>query len=366
METPNLVLLNNDCILALKELPDNSIDSVVTDPPYELGFMGRSWDSTGIAYNQELWKEVLRVLKPGGHLLSFGGTKTYHRMACAIEDSGFEIRDCIQWIYGTGMPHGDNISKRIDKIQGAKRGKVRIDASQVRNTKVIDGGHGIQGGDRPYMQKALEVGYHELDDNNPITEDAKKWDGWNTALKPANEPIVVAQKPLSEKGYALNVLKYGTGALNIEASKIKNLDGVPVFIKRKENSKNSYGDGLNGSNRTGEISFKSRWPANLILSEQSAESLGDYSKIFYVAKASKSEKGDFNKHPTVKPLKLMEYLVTLVTPPNGTVLDPFMGSGTTGVAALNKGFKFIGIEKEKESFNTANKRIAPEQEAPRG
>lgn len=401
METPPKVLtINKDCLEALKNIPDNSIDSVVTDPPYELGFMGRKWDKTGIAYNVDMWKEVLRVLKPGGHLLSFGATKTYHRMACAIEDAGFEIRDCIQWIYGSGMPHGDNISKRIDKMQGAQRGKIRIDASQVRNTKVINGGHGVEGGDRPYMQKALEVGYHELDDNNPVTEDAKKWNGWNTALKPANEPIVVAQKPISEKGYAANVLKYGTGALNIDASRIETTDNLnggayaAKSLKKKEDA-SSYFMGVSKEEFVQPIG---RWPANVILDEEAAQVLdeqtgllksgsfsgkrnkpkkvnvyGDYkgmiempsgygdsggaSRFFYVAKAHKSEKGDFNNHPTVKPLKLMEYLITLVTPPNGIVLDPFMGSGTTGVAAVNKGFIFFGIEKDENSFKIANKRL---------
>lgn len=405
METsPKVFTINKDCLEALKDIPDNSIDSVVTDPPYELGFMGRKWDKTGIAYNVNMWKEVLRVLKPGGHLLSFGATKTYHRMACAIEDAGFEIRDCIQWIYGSGMPHGDNISKRIDKMQGAKRGKVRMDISQVRNTKAINGGYGVEGGDRPYMQKALEVGYHELDDNNPVTEDAKKWNGWNTALKPANEPIVVAQKPLAEKGYAANVLKYGTGALNIDSSRIyaspedieKARVPQPVFNSDTGNVYNMK----TGIGRNGEFFdlSKGRWPANVIFDEEAAQTLdeqtgvtksgfssgkrtspktkntfgnwelqdekpfgygdsGGASRFFYVAKAHKSEKGDFNNHPTVKPLKLMEYLVTLVTPPNGVVLDPFMGSGTTGVAALNKGFQFRGIEKDSHSYEIAQKRI---------
>jgi DNA modification methylase len=192
-------IYNMDCLEGMKLIDDNSIDSIVTDPPYELGFMGKKWDSTGIAYNVDLWKECLRVLKPGGHLLAFGGTRTYHRMTCAIEDAGFEIRDCIQWLYGSGFPKSHDISKAIDKKLRAEREKVRIPASKVRNPKSINGGHGIEGGDRPWMRAALEKGFHEMDGNIPATPEAQQWDGWGTALKPANEPIVLARKPLSEK-----------------------------------------------------------------------------------------------------------------------------------------------------------------------
>lgn len=197
-----------DCREGLKLLEDNSIDSIVTDPPYELGFMGKSWDKTGIAYNVELWHECLRVLKPGGHLLAFGGTRTYHRMACAIEDAGFEIRDQIQWIYGSGFPKSMDISKAIDKKLGAER-------EVIGQRKVTSSDLGQSSGWN-YLDTSKGVYNYTI----PTTDEAKQWDGWGTALKPANEPIVVARKPLSEKTIAENVLKWGTGGINIDDCRI--------------------------------------------------------------------------------------------------------------------------------------------------
>lgn len=325
-------LINDNCIEALKRMPDNSVDSIVTDPPYELGFMGKAWDSTGIANDVSMWREVLRVLKPGGHLIAFSGTRTYHRMASAIEDAGFEIRDMMQWLYGSGMPHGKNIG-----------------------------------------------------------------DGWNTALKPANEPMVLARKPISEKTVADNVMRWGTGGINIDDSRIGTETIVSLPSRNKDCTIYAQ-DKWTKSQPIGErTEHTGRFPANVLFDETAAAILdeqsgylksgennirtkpgtfiehggfgksgdvqvsygdsGGASRFFYCAKASKHERGEGNDHATVKPLKLMEYLVTLVTPPNGTVLDPFMGSGTTGIAAKNKGFSFIGIEQDKHYCDIANRRI---------
>lgn len=325
-------LILGDCLEKLKELENCSVDSIVTDPPYGLSFMGKRWDYD--VPSKEIWKEALRVLKPGGHLLSFGGTRTYHRMVVNIEDAGFEIRDCIQWLYGQGFPKSHNLKEQ--------------------------------------------------------------WQGWGTALKPANEPIVVARKPL-EKGLTVadNVLKYGCGAINIDGSRIGTELIEAGRAGRAVAESTSYHNGLRP---TEEKQFVSgRWPANIILDEDAAKALdgqsgvskdgvavrkngnqgkglfrvkiekfskdvgfggmGGASRFFYVAKASKSERGGDNIHPTVKPIKLMQYLINLVTPPNGTVLDPFMGSGSTGVAAKNLNRKFIGIELSEEYFEIAKKRI---------
>jgi len=370
----------------LPTLPDNSVDSIVTDPPYELGFMGKKWDSSGIAYSVQLWTACLRVLKPGGHLLSFGGTRTFHRVAVAIEDAGFEIRDNIAWLYGSGFPKSLDVSKAIDKAAEAER--------EVLTESVTD-----LFGEREEQRKEtrtneasglVSVGQGERTkttryETAPSTPEAEQWEGWGTALKPAHEPIIVARKPLIGT-VAHNVLTHGTGALNIDGSRIGT-------VQR-------------------EVVDKGRWPANIILDEHTAGLLdeqsgvskstpaprrevpytsnsrsggpmvfggsshndsGGASRFFYVAKASQRDRnegldempikrpdnrsstgmGTFeekgvqpqqNFHPTVKPTALMEYLVKLVTPPNGTVLDPFTGSGSTGKGAILNGFDFIGIE----------------------
>jgi len=392
---------NMDCLEGMKLLDDNSVDSIVTDPPYELGFMGKKWDSTGIAYNVELWKECLRVLKPGGHLLAFGGTRTYHRMACAIEDAGFEIKDCIQWIYGSGFPKSHDISKAIDKKLGAKR---EVIGKLARNDRVLPSGQGGYHGNihDTYRNKGRQK--VQLEITAPATPEAKQWEGWGTALKPANEPIVLARKPLSEKTVAENVLKWGTGGLNIDGCRIPidptvddpRLGGKGSW-KTDKAAKNVYEGGYVGKNI--QSSALGRFPANVILDEEAGRMLdeqsgvtrsgkvksdkgaysgvsatgflrgitttqnqhgdsGGASRFFYCAKASKKERGEGNNHPTVKPVKLMEYLITLVTPPNGVVLDPFFGSGTTGIAAVNLGFHYIGFEIDKTYCDIATKRIS--------
>lgn len=328
----------------LPTLPYNSIDSIVTDPPYELGFMGKSWDSTGIANNVGLWRECLRVLKPGGHLLAFSGSRTYHRMTCAIEDAGFEVRDQMMWVYGSGFPKSHNISKALDKAEEGK-------------------------------------------------ESAKQWDGWGTALKPAHEPICLARKPL-EGTVAENVLKWGVGGINIDACRVDAVDGVAELTHLKASSINRTSFNLRTSKSAG-ITNKGRFPANLMHdgSQDVVELFPgkegtSAARFFYCPKASKSDRDDGcvefdnvsfsmsgndsvrtgdiglnrlvsrkNIHPTVKPTELMRYLCRLITPPGGTVLDPFTGSGSTGRGAILEGFNFVGVELLAEYAAIAEARI---------
>lgn len=347
----------------LKQLDDNSIDSIVTDPPYELGFMGKSWDKTGIAYNIDLWKECLRVLKHGGHLLAFGGTRTYHRMTCAIEDAGFEIRDQIQWIYGSGMPKSVDISRKVDEKLGHKRGKY----------------------------------------DNPITDEAKELKGYGTGIKPAHEPIVLARKPLSEKTVVDNVLKWGTGILNIDGCRIE-YDMSDTNIATNPALRKTINGGNGGKILATETERRvvvpnetGRYPTNIIMDEEAGKLLdeqsgerpsgksngnakvgessngaikpmrrgnliprndtGGASRFFYCPKPKGKFRDDFNTHPTVKPLELMEYMVRLVTPENGIVLDPFAGSGTTLLACINMQMNYIGFELDQEYIDIINKRI---------
>jgi site-specific DNA-methyltransferase (adenine-specific) len=364
-------LINSDCIIAMKEMPDNSVDSIVTDPPYELGFMGKSWDSTGIANSVEMWSQALRVLKPGGHLIAFSGSRTYHRMAVAIEDAGFEIRDQIMWVYGSGFPKSLNIGKQLDD-----------------------------------------------------------WDGWGTALKPAHEPMVLARKPLVGT-VVNNVMTYGVGGLNIDKSRVGTEDTRAPASKTAlgmMNDDNWQAQEVMAGSANG------RFPANFIhdgsdevvelfpdtktgsikpykhnntstiygggkglqLGTITANFTGDSgsaARFFYCAKTSKADRNEgldgfeekakvfngqsdkpsgnakgsvedkfstqpsANNHPTVKPTELMRYLVRLITPPNGLVLDPFMGSGSTGKACAYEGFDFIGIDQSAEYVEIARARI---------
>lgn len=396
-------LYHGDCRQILKEFPGNYFDTVVTDPPYELGFMGRKWDSSGIAFQVEVWNEVLRVSKPGAMILAFGGTRTFHRLACAIEDAGWEIRDCMMWLYGSGFPKSYDISKGIDKLKAAPRKTIKIPANKVRNPKSIKSGHGIKGGDRPWMQRAIEAGYHEKDNNNPITPEAKLWNGWGTALKPAWEPIIVAMKPL-EGTFTQNALKWGVGGLNIDGCRIpfRNEEDYnsAIFGKQTDIRGNKYcinrpSDGHVYAENV-EPNSLGRWPTNVILDEKAAKMLdeqsglsvssggkgnkakgmflgehvvsgqnagglgdkGGASRFFYVAKASRFERGEFNDHPTVKPLKLIKYLCKLtMTPTKGIVLDPFIGSGTTALACEQLGRKWIGIDSDLRSCEIAKRRI---------
>lgn len=374
------MIIEGDCLEKLKTLEANSIDAVVTDPPYGLKFMGKKWDYD--VPSLAIWSEVIRVCKPGAHLLSFGSTRTYHRLISAIEDAGFEIRDQLQWLFGSGFPKSMDVSKAIDKMHGAER-KVIGNNPNHRMGESLGKDPGVAMLGQPHTGTGTITA--------PATEDAKKWEGWGTALKPANEPIVLARKPLSEKTVALNVLKWGVGAMNIDASRIAGT------IQQVPNPKFRTGKDLHfrsSDGRNGELlRSEGRWPANVLFDEEAAKLLdeqsGGASRFFYCAKASKSERnrgfegeikekegarpnsadpsGKFpdhdhrptggNNHPTVKPVKLMEYLIRLIAPPASTVLDPFCGSGTTGVAARSLGYSFIGIEMNPEYCEIARKRI---------
>ncbi len=366
----SVTLYHGDNREILKHLDANSLDACVTDPPYELGFMGRHWDASGIAYDKYLWAEVWRVLKPGGHLLAFGGTRTWHRLACAIEDAGFEVRDSICWLFGSGFPKSLDVSKAIDKAAGAERELTRAGVVQ----------RGGLGEDWDTGSSKSRPRY-----DAPATSEAQQWQGWGTALKPAFEPIVVARKPLTGT-VAANVQQWGTGALNIDGCRIGTGEGVVTFDRLPRADEGSVYD--LGTVRGIRESGQGRWPANVILDESQAAELdrqsgmttgrvgmtqygsgtnsvfgtyarteqstvidgtpdfGGASRFFYTAKADSSERPrvDGIAHPTVKPLDLMRYLVRLVTPPGGTVLEPFAGSGTTAEACIIEGFRCVAIE----------------------
>jgi len=455
-------LMLGDNIKSLQKLPDNSIDSIVTDPPYGLSFMGKKWDYD--VPSVEFWKEVLRVLKPGGHVLSFGGTRTYHRMVVNIEDAGFEIRDQIMWLYGSGFPKSHNIGKAVDKLQGNEREWVCESPYKASDEAERRSAGASQNGRTTHPD---------------ITKGNSEWEGWGTALKPANEPICVARKPLSEKSVAENVLRWGTGGINIDGCRV-GTEGGTMKVDINKDSDTMFEGGRHNSGMVAELN-EGRFPANIILEclcdevikgekgevkrsgsrdrtkhdynsvgnfgskegaapdnyndkgdihtnpmcpcrlmdEQSGitktkadlnykhnktnsesdvfQSRGTYtprqdkggaSRFFYQAKVSKQERNmglehfedkviegrdpgqderavaykkrptpTKNTHPTVKPVSLMAYLCRLVTPPNGIVLDPFMGSGSTGIAAQLEGFRFCGMEMDGDYFKIAEARI---------
>ena len=448
----NYTLYNGNCLDVLKTLPDNSADSIVTDPPYGLSFMGKKWDYD--VPSQEIWEECLRVLKPGGHLLAFAGTRTQHRMAVRIEDAGFEIRDMIAWVYGSGFPKSMDVSKAIDKASGAERTvkkgiKPGHEEFADRKTKGhLAGENKNEGWTRPWMEAEDANDYHY--EFEPATDEAKQWEGWGTALKPALEPITVARKPLSENTVAANVIKYGTGGINIDDTRIPTNPAVDDprlggqgSWKTGNMAKNVYEGGYSGE-EVGS-SAKGRFPANFIhdgseevvslfpntkaggsvsgkepskTGDENTNCYGEYNRVswnsykddgsaarfFYCAKTSKKDRNegldDFeaksigakgngirrvcatcgassleahtcqceeknwinpptkkNNHPTVKPTDLMRYLVRMVTPKGGIVLDPFMGSGSTGKAAVLEGFQFIGIELDPDYKDIAEARI---------
>ncbi len=376
------MLLVGDCVEKMKTLEANSVDAIVTDPPYGLEFMGKAWDGFGTPLGFQTWseqwaREALRVLKPGGHLLAFGGTRMYHRLAAGIEDAGFEIRDTLMWLYGSGFPKSLDVSKAIDKAAGAERevvgertfGKTSTGQASGWNTNAV-----------------AATGRQDI--TAPSTEAAKKWQGWGTALKPAVEPIVLARKPLIGT-VAENVLTHGTGALNIDDSRIGTEDKFGGGAK----AVSIYGS--DGNYQPGPNAFVAsqkggRWPANILLDEEAAAMLDEQSvgasRFFYVAKAGRSERNAgldgfaktvsgigalsdggrrsqprANIHPTVKPVALLAYLIRLLTPKGGTVLDPFMGSGTTAVAAIGEGVNWIGCEREPEYVAIIEARIAAAQ-----
>ena len=460
-----MILKNGDCIKEMQKLIDDGVqvDSVVTDPPYELGFMGRSWDSTGIAFQKETWELAYKLLKPGGHLLAFSASRNYHRMAVAIEDVGFEIRDQMMWLYGSGFPKSMNVGKAFDKKLGNERVKTGVMKTHS-NKGMIDSEERTAIGAGSFGQVVSEE----------VTIGNSEWEGWGTALKPAHEPIVMARKPLSEKSIVDNVLKHGTGAINIDECRVEGNDAKypdtnPDFkdigkqskeaigidklsfgqtenakrkkvVRKPRNESGVWTDGNSGMKAEGtqyaDADPKGRFPANIMHDgsdvvqdifpntksspvgfkgvgwkhsgntkdemtdlqyQNSFNDEGSAARYFYCPKVSKSERnkgldnfkiektkggggtsnntwyeddvnaasGKFgsekapskNIHPTVKPQKLMQYLCRMVTPKGGIILDMFMGSGSTGMAAKDEGFDFIGIEKEKEYFKIAEARI---------
>jgi site-specific DNA-methyltransferase (adenine-specific) len=406
-------LYNSECLEKLKSLPDDSIDAVVTDPPYGLSFMGKKWDYD--VPSVAIWEECLRVLKPGGYVLAFSSSRTYHRMAVRVEDAGFEIRDQLMWIYGSGFPKSHNIGKAIDKLKGKERKVVGKNPNHRTTTGL------------------LKLGFQDGKASSTITKGSSEWEGWGSALKPAHEPIVMARKPLSEKSLAENVLKWGTGGINIDACRI----GSEILTHKGAGKSNIGAVGGSFENGTKEglvFTSEGRFPANIILDEEAGKILdeqsgttktkadlnykhnktnsdseifksrgtytpradeGGASRFFYCAKVStkernkgcddlekkdkagkgfrpnhgvKAELGEdgnpygrwgkiANNHPTVKPIALMEYLIKLVSKEEATILDPFMGSGSTGIAAKKLNRSFVGIEMDEGYYTIASKRI---------
>ena len=424
-ENDNYKLYEGSMLDMLEVIEPNTIDSIVTDPPYELNFMGKGWDNSGIAFQSDTWKKCYEVLKPGGYLLAFGGSRTFHRIACAIEDAGFEIRDTIMWLYGSGFPKSMNIGKAIE-------GKLTIGSANVRDIKKLDGektsvtcGFNRTGKETGYRDKEYEmikndVIYH--------TELGKYWQGWGTALKPSFEPIIVARKPF--KGSLVdNVIEYGVGGINIDECRV----GNEHFEIKNGDYDNNENQSCFGNIKRTPKEYNGRFPANTILTYDETDfdevcggfpntksgiavrhnsggntfggnnkkppmedlgyaDSGSASRYFYCAKASKKDRDEgldnFNEekvndgrqkeidnafqrgetlrkntHPTVKPTSLMQYLVRLVTPNGGTILDPFNGSGSTGKAVMyenkerGKNYKYIGIELTEEYLPIAKARI---------
>ena len=368
-------VLCGDCVEILRSFPDNSIDSIVCDPPYGIGFMGKAWDHS--VPTEEWARECYRVLKHGGHIVAFGATRAIHRMVCALEDEGFEIRDMINWLYFSGFPKSMDISKQIDKMKGVERTEKIGDAYKVPNAKTVNPHFLSLGGVRNDGDKNLE--YQPM---KPATEEAQYWEGWGTALKPAQEPAILCRKPI-EKGLNVseNVLKWGTGAINIDACRFGY--GDPCWVGSQERYKD--GDGREtGASLVGwgqsacmngfvtQSHDLGRWPANIYQcakpsrSEretglddlQSKDVAGKNGNKYMGVDSAGTRSSDIkNFHPTVKPTKLMAWLCRLLTPKGGIVLDTFLGSGTTGVSASMEGFKFIGTEMNPEYCDIALQRI---------
>jgi len=403
-------LIQGDCLVEMQKLEDNSVDSIVVDPPYGISFMGKKWD-----YNVpkvEVWQEALRVLKAGGHALVACGTRTQHRMAVNLEDAGFEIRDIVAWIYGSGFPKSHNIGKAVDKLQGNER--------EVLGTRQVPDqrGGGIS------SERTAEKGGVPTRETTD-TKGNSKYEGWGTALKPAMELWTLCRKPLEEKTVAQNVLKHGTGGINIDGCRVGSGDKLE---RTQGNNKDTSTPNAPNNGWESKPQTQGRFPANLIhdgsdevvglfpdsngsgkarklqrsvkpeqdgwgMNKNSADEVklpdagsGSASRFFYCAKASKSERNKGlegfeekktndgrnkeidnafqrgstlrnNNHPTVKPIALMRYLCRLITPKGGTILDPFMGSGSTGIGAKLENFNFIGIELDEDYFNIAKSRI---------
>lgn len=379
-----------------KNYDGEPFDAILCDPPYELGFMGKSWDSSGIAFDSEMWADLLRILKPGGHLLAFSSSRTYHRMAVAIEDAGFEIRDQLIWMYGSGFPKSLNIGKAVDKIQGNEREVVGTRTDGVG--KVNDGGI--------LRVNALSENEVGMQKEYPDTKGKSEWEGYGTALKPAHEPCVLARKPI-EGTVANNVLKHGTGGLNIDGTRVGTETMTEGRAKQAgsvawqgEDRSDGKGSGFKDTPLDNPQIHTGRFPANLIhdgsdeveaVFPQTGKSAvrkggkggsglyggsfgddavggftdsGSASRYFYTAKASKNERNagledTTNGHPTVKPLSLIKYLATLIKPPTGgRILVPFSGSGSEMIGALQAGWDYVeGVELTEEYIPIAEARI---------
>ncbi len=390
-----------DCREILPTLP-TPVDAVVCDPPYGLSFMGKGWDR-GVP-GVEFWEAISDAAKPGAHLLAFGGTRTFHRLTCAIEDAGWEIRDCLMWVYGTGFPKSLDVSKAIDKAAGAER---EVVGTKVGLPGYREGSTGARGND---YGDGLSNGSDKCRITAPATDAAQQWVGWGTALKPAWEPIILARKPLVGT-VAANVLEHGTGALNIDATRVGSEGGCRGAskgdVKNSDTALVGSADGSLNGDFAKSVEGLGRWPANVIHdgSDEVVElfpeagggfgvrgsgptegrtsyampgqgqtvgygDTGTAARFFYCAKASKAERnagmleGETNTHPTVKPIALMRYLCRLVTPPGGLVLDPFAGSGSTLIAAKQEGLRSVGIDLEREHCLIARNRLKA-QRAPK-
>lgn len=389
---PRVGIHHADCLDFLRTVPNDTFTAIVTDPPYGLEFMGKDWDKA--LPDPRVWAECLRVLKPGGVALIFSGTRTFHRLGVQVEDAGFEIRDCLSWLYGQGFPKSLDISKAIDKAAGAEREVV----GSKHVTRILDPETLRRGN---YTVGARASG-GEIPVTAPATDAARAWSGYGTALKPAWEPIVLAMKPCAGT-FAANALSQGVAGLNVDGCRVGTEGGMTRHTRKRDGT----GPGWHPES-TGEVTqHGGRWPANLVLDEEAAAQLdeqsghqkdgvavrrrgvtggqtsivrpkpagtpdmgyggsGGASRFFYCAKASKSDRATGlpadhpgNRHPTVKPVELMRWLVRMVTMPSGTlILDPFSGSGSTGVACALEGVDFVGVEREAEYAELARARIA--------
>ena len=344
-----------DSLAKIEELDAESVHAIVTDPPYGLAFMGRDWDDFEPkeyqAWCEDWAQKAKRVLKPGGHLLAFSGNRTHHRLFTGVEDAGYEIRDTITWHYGSGFPKALDVAKSIDKRKGVDR--------TVVGTKTVD--VGMQGGSMHAGRSSKTV---EVDGTTATSPEAIRWEGWKSALKPATEYVVLARKPFNQT-IAENMIEHGTGALNIDGTRIdtdENLDGGATKDTERPSGWSDTTGGMfeKGSKRGIDYDPEGRYPANVVFDEQAADELDDVTRYFYTSKATKAERtldGKIeNAHPTVKPTDLMEWLVTLVTAEKQIVLDPFIGSGTTGMACKNTNRDFIGIEQNPEYADIARVR----------
>lgn len=335
-----------DCRDMLRTLPEGSVDSCVTDPPYEINFMNRGFDRTGIAFDPDFWRMVFRVLKPGAHLCAFASPRKYHRLACAIEDAGFEIRDQIDWIYGSGMPHGADAARMIDGHLGVERRVVgRYSARGVGYRS--GGGFGLSATNGGEART-------EWDITVATSPEARQWDGWNTELKPAHEPIVLARKPL-EGSLAENLIGHGAGALHVDACRVPFRDGDDRRMASRSGVAVRNNRIYNPSRPTPPYSSDARFPPDILLSDDVAEGLeadaGRFFPVFrYEPKAGAGERPSVDGilHPTVKPVGLMRWLVRLVTPVGGLVAEPFAGSGATLEACVREGMRCVSAEMDPD------------------